>query len=460
MATTLSIGPEQQRLEGRTVRDIVEHDPAQVNEVWCRKIFRQLLQSLELQYAMRMPHRAITPDTVVFHDNGEPLLLPTAVDEAEPDEAADLTALARLVHFAITRELAPGGPLHGRQLEGYSDSLVTAVDRCMYGDPAERPRSIDELRHILGIVSLGPATPAAAPAAAPAPASLAMPAVMPADAPAAVTRPVTVPLDAPFAAPGSDVKIISAAAPAAPAASAALAAPASSAAFASSAADPLPSFMHSPGPRTRAGGLSRWQRWAIAGGGGAVLLAVALALFAELRDSGSYDHIVLTLPQSGAHSDAHSDEQSHEQARSDAASVPAPLAQAEPEAADAGLPAPAQDGDAIAAMAAQREAAQQQPQSAPALAARAPALAAAPANRTAAPGPATSATYKLQIQPWGVVYVDGVDRGVSPPVKRLVLTPGRHTIRIANPNFHDRVLEVDTSAGSGQIAVDFSDEPR
>jgi hypothetical protein len=115
-------------------------------------------------------------------------------------------------------------------------------------------------------------------------------------------------------------------------------------------------------------------------------------------------------------------------------------------------------------MAAQREAsAPQQP--APALAARAPATAAAspaaiPANRIAAPGPAMSATYKLHIQPWGVVYVDGVDRGVSPPVKRLVLTPGRHTIRIANPNFHDRVLEVDTSAGSGQIAVDFSDEPR
>jgi hypothetical protein len=439
MATTLSIGPEQQRLEGRTVRDIVEHDPAQVNEVWCRKIFRHLLQSLELQYAMRMPHRAITPDTVVFHDNGEPLLLPTAVDDAEANEAADLSALARLVHFAITRELAPAGPLRGRQLEGYSDSLVTAVDRCMVGDPAERPRSIDELRHILGIVSLGPAAPA--PAAMPA----VMPAVMPASAPAAVTIPVTVPLDAPFAAAEPDVKIMSAAAPAVSAA------PAASAAFAAPAADPLPSFMHSPGARTRAGGLSRWQRWAIAAGGGAVLLAVALALFAELRDSGSYDHIVLTLPQSG--------EQSHELARSDAASVPAPLAQAEPQAAAAGA-VPVQDGDAIAAMSAQREAEQQQP--APALAARAPAPApaAAQSNRAAPAGPATSATYRLQIQPWGVVYVDGVDRGVSPPVKRLVLTPGRHTIRIANPNFHDRVLEVDTSAGSGQIAVDFSDEPR
>jgi hypothetical protein len=94
-----------------------------------------------------------------------------------------------------------------------------------------------------------------------------------------------------------------------------------------------------------------------------------------------------------------------------------------------------------------------------------PQQAAAPAlSRAARPNNATgttpSAAYRLQIQPWGVVYVDGVDRGVSPPVKRLVLSPGRHTIRIANPNFHDRELEVDTSAGSGQIAINFSDEPR
>ena len=102
MASTLSIGPEQQRIEGRTVRDIVEHDPAQVNEVWCRKIFRQLLQSLELQHAMHMPHRAITPDTVVFHDNGEPLLLPSGDADVEQDEAADLTALARVYLSKVT----------------------------------------------------------------------------------------------------------------------------------------------------------------------------------------------------------------------------------------------------------------------------------------------------------------------------------------------------------------------
>jgi hypothetical protein len=394
MTSTLSIGPEQQRLEGRTVRDIVEHDPAQVNEVWCRKIFRQLLQSLELQYAMRMPHRAITPDTVVFHDNGEPLLLPSEVADASQDEAADLGALGRLVHFAITRELAPAGPLRGRKLDGYSDSLVTAVDRCMSSDPAERPRTIDELRHILGIVSLGPAAP------------LLMP----------------VPVQAPQPAPIVPAPIATAPAAAKP------------------GDDALPSFLRDAGSKPVGGGLSRWQRRAVAAGGAAVLLAIALALFAELRDSGSYDHIVLTLPQSG------------EQARRDAASAPPPLAEAEPQARPAEAAAPFHDGSAPT------------PETSAPAAPQPPSTALIPARPNAA-APATgassgSATYRLNIQPWGVVYVDGVDRGVSPPVKRLALAPGRHTIRIANPNFHDRVLEVDTSGGGGQIAVDFSDEPK
>ncbi|WP_156328087.1 hypothetical protein [Massilia sp. WF1] len=272
MTSTLTTGSAQQHLEGRTVRDIVEHDPVQVNEVWCRKIFRQLLQSLELQYAMHMPHRAITPDTVVFHDNGEPLLLPSelAADGAEQGEAADLTALARVVHYAITRELIPAGPLRGRAPEGYSESLITAVDRCMSANAAERPRTVDELRHILGIVSLGPSMPGA----------------------------VTI--------------------PAAPAIMPAGLAPAPAAAPAAVEADALPSFMHAPAA-ARTGGLTRWQRWAIAAGGAAVLLAIALAVFAELRDSGSYDHIVLTLPQSGDHA--------QERPR---AAEPVPPVQAEP----------------------------------------------------------------------------------------------------------------------------------
>ena len=104
------------------------------------------------------------------------------------------------------------------------------------------------------------------------------------------------------------------------------------------------------------------------------------------------------------------------------------------------------------------------PEAAPPRAATAATAATTAATATAPPATAASipgtpntgsASYKLQIQPWGTVYVDGVDRGVSPPVKRLVLAPGRHTVRVTNPNFHERTLEVDTVQGDGRIAIDF-----
>ena len=393
MTSLTSIGPEQQHLEGRTVRDIVEYSPEQVNEVWCRKIFRQILQSLELQYAMHMPHRAITPDTIVFHENGEPLLIPSDIGPPDEREAEDLNALARIVHYAITHELAPTGPLAGRA-EGYSESLVKAVDLCMDPDPAQRPRSIAELRDLLGIVPLGPPVGAAVAshmtppphAVEPRPAASAPPAVEHDIAPAGVD---------------------------------------------------LPTVMQADERPRRGLVLNRWQRWAVAAGGAAVLIALAMAMFAEMRDSGSFDHIVLTLPQQGEGTRAASAPAGSAADSNAAAPAPAPD---QPQTTDSAAPTP--------------QAAQ-------------PAPAAAAPGQPAAPGPLPGVVvtpngnlYKLNILPWGVVYVDDVDRGVSPPVKRLTLTPGRHAIRVTNPNFHDRVLEVDTASGDGQITVDFNAEPR
>lgn len=372
-----AIGAQRQHLDGRTVRDIVEYSPGEVDEPWCRRILRQVLQSLELQYAMHMPHRPVTPDTIVFHDNGEPLLVPTPGAEPEGSEAADLNALARVVHYAITQELAPEGPLLGRA-PGYSDSLVAAVDRCMADDPAERPQTVAAVRELLGIVPLGltagtqgDGTVAPSPVVSPAapPASAATP------PPAILSHPSSA-LPASFAAPASS--------PAAPA-----------------------------GGTVRTHGLGRWQRRALAGGAVAVLAALALVVFAEMRDAGSFDHIVLTLPQTPETTAA-----TQAPATTDAA-APAPASAAPVPAAGAATPTPA--------------------------------------ARAAATATATGNAYKLQIQPWGVVYVDDVDSGVSPPVKRLVLAPGKHTVRVANPNFDDRVLEVDSVQGGGSIAVDFND---
>jgi hypothetical protein len=178
-----------------------------------------------------------------------------------------------------------------------------------------------------------------------------------------------------------------------------------------------------PQRRTSRHGLSPWQRWTVAGAGAAILLAIALTGIAELRDGGSSDAVLLTLPpkaDGGKPVDA-------------AAASPATPG------TPAAMPPATMPADAAANAA---------PAAAPQDSAEA-----APAMPVAAAG---SASYKLQIQPWGVVYVDDVDRGVSPPVKRLVLAPGRHTIRVTNPNFHERVLELDTAKGDGRIVVDFN----
>lgn len=59
-------------------------------------------------------------------------------------------------------------------------------------------------------------------------------------------------------------------------------------------------------------------------------------------------------------------------------------------------------------------------------------------------------TIKISIKPWGNVLLDGTERGVSPPMKKLTISEGKHQIRIVNPNFPDYVVEVD----SGKRRVD------
>jgi hypothetical protein len=100
----------------------------------------------------------------------------------------------------------------------------------------------------------------------------------------------------------------------------------------------------------------------------------------------------------------------------------------------------------------------------PAQAVALPPPAAAPARP--APPPATTAqqrpadrdtTYKLMIKPWGTVYVDGDERGVSPPLKKLTLSPGRHTLRVVNPHYRDRVIRIEAGKrAAGRIDIDFS----
>jgi hypothetical protein len=530
----------QETTEGRSVRDIVEHAHGEVTEAWCRKLFRQLLQALERQYAMEMPHRVITADTVVFHQNGQPLLLPSVAGDPAPSEADDLTALAKLVHYAITQELMPSGPLHGRGLDGYSESLLTAVDRCMAPDPAQRPQSVAELRDILGIVPPGSAplppppplseladplaepaslaepipviepTPVVQPAplvaeppplaaepvsvteptpmAEPVPVMEPIPVLEPAPVvgepasvtettpvaepapmaePVQVTDPAPVAKPAPVPAPHIQPKPAEPTVPAQalrasadgkgserpatrtsgrPAVAAAAAATAAATAAPTAAAPSAPPTQ--PHAGTQATSPVRRPRWPIV----AILAAMVLAGYALLPNNAPHDQPVLVVPQEQA------GPQASASVDAPAAAPDAATAPAETTTGPALQPAPSTSAQYPGALPAQ----------APAAAVAAPAAtpgiipampAGAGATATVAPGmanPNASATYQLQIQPWGTVYVDGVDRGVSPPIKRLQLAPGRHTVRVTNPNFQERVLDVDTAAGDGRIVVDFS----
>ena len=362
---------QQQQTDGRTVREVVEFNHELVNEAWCRRIFRQILQSLELQYAMQMPHRPISPDTVLVLDSGDPMLLPSSDIGAAWTEAGDMHDLAAVVHYAITRESPPAAPLRGRIPntasggDGYSDSFVTAVDRCLSPDPQQRPHTIEQLRNLLGIVPLGPALPAQALSAPTPPAPDRMPAA---------------------------------------------------------------AILKEPAPAAEPANLKRWLMLAAAA---TVLLAALGALFALLHQADSRDAVMLALPG----------EPAPVEQEAPVAAAPAPAA---PDAGAGGA-----DPAALAAM---------PPGAAPAPVAPPAAPAPSQGARQAVPA-AAGATYKLLIKPWGMVQVDGADRGASPPLKRLTRAPGQHTIRIVNPSFPEHTVVVNAVKGAtGSIELDFTEE--
>ena len=57
------------------------------------------------------------------------------------------------------------------------------------------------------------------------------------------------------------------------------------------------------------------------------------------------------------------------------------------------------------------------------------------------------ASLTLAISPWGDVFVDGNRQGVSPPLRELSLTPGKHTILIVNETFKPYSQTIELAPG-------------
>ena len=74
-----------------------------------------------------------------------------------------------------------------------------------------------------------------------------------------------------------------------------------------------------------------------------------------------------------------------------------------------------------------------------------------PAETTASAKPPEAVkpgTVKLAIQPWGEIYVDGGKRGISPPLKALTLSPGKHRIEVRNSAFAPYKETIDVKSGA------------
>jgi len=463
--------------DGHTVRDIVEHTPALVNEAWCRTLLRHTLDSLEQQYASGAPHRAITPDTLVMLANGETLLLPAAEEtpEAEQNLAADLRALALVVHYAITAELPPEGPLGPRLYDNYSDQLTRGLDSCLGPNKRLRPTTVEDMRTLLGIEA------GTVKVLAPAPAPVEFVEPPAAVEPAPVTEPVTTaPLDPIVISPVAAAPRQEIADPVSPepvslreqAEAGMLRKPANRDPDAVQAprnpekVAPATASLHDTGPapaapRKPSAGIpppaldgaradagmqpaprrnGSAQRWGMIAGAAIVVLAAGGALFSWMQQNDARDVVPLALPPAERAATG-LDAGETVVAAPGATTAAAPGATTQPADGAPAAPGPAPATVPPAADAAPQTAGQS----------------AASADEAIVNG----TTYKLLIKPWGTVYVDGVDRGVSPPVKRLTLAPGQHTIRIVNPNFPDHVVTVDAGLReTATVQYDFRAQAR
>jgi serine/threonine protein kinase len=397
-----------QYYEGRTVKEIVSASPQLVTEVWCRKILRQILQALELLYTMKILHRDISPENIIVLENGDAVLLDFgSARQIIGDATKGLTVILKPGYAPVEQYAGDSSLEQGPWTDIYALSAVM-----YFAITGETPTtSIGRMINdpLVPLQSRAPEGYSASTLAA----------IDKGLAVLAQDRPQTIDEfrtllgivsigPPPTRAAGASQR--GAPAPRAPGAELAAALPPS----APEPPEAAPALDLQPAPAARGRRLASRPRWLFGAIAAALLLAAGTGMVLLLKGS-SDDVIMLALPQTGAPSGPPS-------ARPDAAKGL--------DASETLIEPPAPMPPAAAPVA------------------------------TPEPGPATAA-YKLMIKPWGTVYVDGKMRGASPPLKRLVLPAGKHTIRIVNPGFPDRVITVEPGkTRSRTISHDFAPASR
>jgi serine/threonine protein kinase len=430
--------------EGRTLKSVVQNSPAQVTEAWLKSMLKPMLEALDAMYRVQILHRDISPDNIMIQKNGEAVLLDFgaarqiigdmthsltvilkpgyAPIEQYADDAmmkqgpwTDIYSLSAVIYFAIVKTAPPTSvarmikdpiePLQdgqeGKYGGGFSKEFLAAIDKGLAVKPDERPQSIEEFRKLLDL-------------------ELSVPMPMPdndTDSPIAFRAPGRKPGEAPVVASGKRRRNKSAA----------------------PQARLLDKSLRAPG-------------WSLV----AAVTVLGLGAFLWLKPA----RLPPQLPTSAA--------------AVAAARVPATPAKVAPAVLTA-APKPANasdekipDEEAVGWETLKRlkNPAPQQinaflqkyPNSPHAELARARLAELQGAGKGAeVKAVEPTGVVMLTIKPWGNVLVDGSMKGVSPPLKRLLLPEGKHQIKVINPNFPDRVFDIDvTPKKSRNIDYDFS----
>ena len=59
----------------------------------------------------------------------------------------------------------------------------------------------------------------------------------------------------------------------------------------------------------------------------------------------------------------------------------------------------------------------------------------------------------VSVKPWAEVFIDGKSMGISPPLKSVVIAPGKHTIMLKNASYANYTETVEVAAGRETVLV-------
>ena len=428
--------------EGQTLKSLVKKTPDIITEAWLKSMLKPVLDALDALYKVQILHRDVSPDNIMIQTTGEAVLLDFGAarqiigdatqaltvilkpgyapieqyaDDASLKQGAwtDIYALSAVIYYCIVKKPPttsvarmikdPIIPLHTQAPAGYSQQFLAAIDRGLRVKADERPQSIAEFRQLLGISTEVASTPHTTPLA-------------PAQGIKSEER--TSDVEKKIA----DIR-----------------------SRANDKNDPIvPSSGSGQTRRVRKNLRTAFLTATIL----TLMIATATLVTTKIKKVAVPRPSAITtapviVPQQAV-------EESH---------IAVPVT-ADEETTEWN----ALNSNTDVTQSELRTFIQKYPSGNYSEVARLkmeglapPAMPAAPAESTVVVAPKAMGTITLHITPWGKVTVDGISKGASPPLKKLLVTEGKHRIKISNPGFPDSVTEIDVTKNStGTINHEFS----